>query len=187
MPTVVLRRHARHEGKGVRVSARPRPRARRRRDPGRLRDHGRAARRAGRHARGGRSGRRCRRRTRSPRRATAAPPSTAMGEGPRPSSCAPPCRGPARRHPRARRLGQLLARHAGHARAPGRRAEADGLDGRLGRHPAVRRSRRHRDDVLGRRHRRHQPDLGADHDERGRHDRRRGPRRRCRRPTARSR
>ena len=67
---------------------------------------------------------------------------------------------------------------------PGRRAEADGLDARLGRHAAVCRRGRRDDDVLGRRHRRRQPDLGADHGQRGRRDRRDGRRRRCRRSRA---
>ena len=75
---------------------------------------------------------------------------------------------------------------AGHARAAGRRPEAARLDGRLGRHAAVRRRGRHRDDVLGRRHRRHQPHLRADHDQRRGDDRRRrqGPRSRPRRRAA---
>ena len=62
----------------------------------------------------------------------------------------------ARRHPRARRLGRLVDRDARDARAAGRRAEADGLDRRVGRHAPVRRRRRRDDDVLGRRHRRRQ-------------------------------
>ena len=52
--------------------------------------------------------------------------------------------------------------------------EADGLDRRLGRHEPVRRLGRRDDDVLRRRHRRRQPDLGADHDERRRGARRHG-------------
>ena len=52
--------------------------------------------------------------------------------------------------------------------------EADGLDARLGRHAALRRRRRRDDDVLGRRHLRGQPDLGADHGQRRRRDRRDG-------------
>ena len=47
---------------------------------------------------------------------------------------------------------------------------------RLGRHAAVRRRRRRDDDVLGRRHLRRQPHLGADHGERRRRDRRHGRR-----------
>ena len=39
-------------------------------------------------------------------------------------------------HPRARRLGRLVDRDARDARAAGRRAEADGLDGRVRRHAA---------------------------------------------------
>ena len=71
----------------------------------------------------------------------------------------------------SRRLG---ARHAGDARAARRRAEADGLDRGLGRHAALRGRDRRDDDLLGRRHLRHQPDLGADHGQRGRGDRRHG-------------
>ena len=89
--------------------------------------------------------------------------------------------------PRARRLGRLVDRDARDARAAGRRAEADGLDGRVGRHAPVRRRRRRDDDVLGRRHRRRQPRLGADHGERRRRDRGHGRRRRVPRLEARSR
>ena len=79
-------------------------------------------------------------------------------------------------HPRARRLGRLVDRDARDARAAGRRAEADGLDGRVGRHAPVRRRGRRDDDVLGRRHLRRQPRLGADHGERRRRDRGHGRR-----------
>ena len=93
-------------------------------------------------------------------------------------------RGAARRHPRARRLGRLVDRRARDARAAGRRAEAARLDGRVRRHAAVRRRGRRDDDVLGRRHLRRQPRLGADHGQRRRRDRRHGRRRPCRRSTA---
>ncbi len=49
--------------------------------------------------------------------------------------------------------GSALVTHAMRA-APDRRAEADGLDRRVGRHEPVRRLGRRDDDVLGRRHRR---------------------------------
>ena len=66
------RRDARHEGRRVRLPARPAPRARRRRAPRRRRDPRRAAGRARRPARrgrrGGRCGRRVARRGRRPRR-----------------------------------------------------------------------------------------------------------------------
>ena len=52
--------------------------------------------------------------------------------------------------------------------------EAHRLDRRLGRHPPLRRGRRRHDDLLGRRHLRHQPDLRADPHQRGRRDRRDG-------------
>ena len=67
---------------------------------------------------------------------------------------APARRGARRRRRRGRRLGQLLDRRARDARPAGRRAEADRLDRRLGRHAPLRRRRRRHDDVLGRRHRR---------------------------------
>ena len=56
-------------------------------------------------------------------------------------------------------------------RAARRRPEADRLDGRLRRHAPVRRRERRLDDLLGRRHLRAEPDLGADPVERGRRDR----------------
>ncbi len=171
-------RHARHEGEGVRLPPRPRAGARCRRRPDRRRDHGRAADGAGRHARGGRrSGRRRRARARGRRRPRRGRRDDGRGRGG--GGLAPPRRRQARRDPRARRLGKLGARHPGDARASRRRAEGDGLDGGLGRHAAVRRRRRHRDDVLGRRHRRGEPDLGADHGQRGRDDRGRGDRPGC--------
>ena len=55
-----------------------------------------------------------------------------------------------------------------------RRPEADRLDGRLRRHPAVRRRDRRLDDLLGRRHLRAEPDLRADPLQRRRRDRRDG-------------
>ena len=82
--------------------------------------------------------------------------------------------GQARRDRRPRRLRRLVARHLRDAPAADRRAEADGLDRRLRRHEPVRRLGRRDDDVLRRRHRRHQPDLGADPDERRRRARRHG-------------
>ena len=82
--------------------------------------------------------------------------------------------GPARRDPRAGRLRRLVDRGAGDACSAGRRAEADRLDRRFGRHAALRRGRRRDDDVLGRRHLRREPRLGADHGQRRRRDRRNG-------------
>ena len=166
MATVVLARDARHEGRRVRVPARPAARARRRR-----------ARRRRRRARAGRArarrlrARRSRARPaptspRSPRRATAARPSPRWRAGAEADRARAARRGPARRDPRARRLGRLVDRGAGDARAAGRRAEAARLDRRLRRHAAVRRCRRRDDDVLGRRHLRRQPRLGADHGQR---------------------
>ena len=99
---------------------------------------------------------------------------TAMAEGAEAVVLRPARRRPARRDPRARRIRRLVDRHARDARAAGRRAEADGLDRRVRRHAAVRRRRRRDDDVLGRRHLRRQPRLGADHGERRRRDRRHG-------------
>ena len=76
--------------------------------------------------------------------------------------------------PRAWRLGRDDARHGGDARPADRRAEADGLDGRLGQYPPLRRRDRYHDDVLGGRYRGDQPLLGADPRQRRRRDRRDG-------------
>ena len=70
-----------------------------------------------------------------------------------------------RARPGRRDLGRRLGRHRARDRrdaAPAdRRAEGDGVDGRLGRRAALRRPGRHLHDVLGHRRRRHQPHLGA--------------------------
>ena len=58
-----------------------------------------------------------------------------------------------------------------HARPAGRHAQAHGLDRRLGQRRPLRRPERHRDDVLGHRHRRPQPHLAH-------HPRQRRPRHR---------
>ena len=173
------RRHAGHQGRRVRLPARPPARGRRRR-----RCSSTPACSASRRSRPTWRARRS--------RARAAPTT--------PSSCAPPTAAPrstpwgaARRRcsrgctPRARldgvgrgrRLGQLVDRRAGDARPAGRRAQADRLDRRLGRHAPLRRGRRRHDDVLGRRHLRDQPDLVADPHQRRRGDRRDGHARRC--------
>ena len=109
---------------------------------------------------------------------------TAMGAGAEQIVRGLHSRRPARRHPGARRLRRLVDRGARDARAAGRRAEAARLDRRVRRHATVCRRGRRDDDVLGRRHLRHQPRLGADHEQRGSCDRRDGARCRCRPSTA---
>ena len=182
MATVVLRRHSRHEGRGVRV---PRDRLREQGvdvllvdagvfEPSRSSPTSRA--------------------TRSPR-AAGADVAELAAAGDRGAAVEAMARGAAADRQAAARRGRLdgmlaLGGSGGSsiadpcdARAPGRRAEADGLDARLGRHTAVRRSGRRDDDVLGRRHRRTEPRLGADHRERCRRDRRHGAGRRRRSST----
>ena len=85
----------------------------------------------------------------------------AMARGAAEVVAAPARRGPLAGDRRPGRLGQLVDRERRDARAAGRRAEADGVDHGLRRHAAVRRRQRRHDDVLGRRHRRAQPRLGA--------------------------
>ena len=60
-------------------------------------------------------------------------------------------------HHRGRRRRRHLHRLPGHARAALRRAEADGLDPRLGRHRALCRHLRHHHGAIGHRHRRAEP------------------------------
>ena len=66
-----------------------------------------------------------------------------------------------RRHRVRRRFRRHRAGDGRDATPAGRRSEGDGLDGRVRRREALRRPGRHLHDVLGDRHRRHQPDLRA--------------------------
>ena len=117
------RRHARHEGRRVRLPARPAARARNR---GARDRRGRA--RAGRHPPGRRPRRGRARRRRRRRGARAARRSRRRGRGDgrrrRGRGAAAARRGPGRRRARARRLGRLVDRDARDARAPGRGARS---------------------------------------------------------------
>ena len=104
------------------------------------------------------------------------PRARGRGHGPRRRrSARPPVRrGAAAGRRCGRRLGQLVDRRGRDARPAGGRAEAHRLHAGLGRHAALRRGQGRDDDVLGRRHRRDQPDLRADPGQRGGRDRRDG-------------
>ena len=139
------RRHSRHQGGGARLRQGVRHRggggrrARRCRNADGEERRRRQGRRRGSLSSGRRGGRARRRRPRCGHHRDGG------GADPLPS-CARRYRG----RPRPRRLRQHGARHRGDAGASDRRAEAHGLDRRVGQYRALCRPERHRDDVLGR-------------------------------------
>ena len=112
----------------------------------------------------------------SPGSTIAAPRSSAMADAAVVTRPAPARRGAARRAARRGRLGRHGDRHAGDARAAGRRAEAHGLDRRGGRHARVRRRGRPHADGVGDRRRGRELDLGPHPRQRGGRDGRDGRR-----------